>query len=161
LGGQTYRVANDLAKSYGSRINDEARLAIALPANDTVGLYGLLELNVQTDIPSVNPYDPDDIELKVSFSAASGREVQVSAFWYQGYDSFTRKPSGKAVWRVRFTPDEVGKWMAVAYTPKLGLHSIPISFSVKPSTNPGFICVNQNNPHYLGFDDGGFFSPSG
>ena len=82
--------------------------------------YGVLELALQTDVPAVNPYDPKEIEIKVRFTAPSGRNVDVGAFWYQGYDPETRQPKGEPGWKVRFTPDEAGEWSAVAYNPKAG-----------------------------------------
>ncbi|MBZ0297913.1 MAG: DUF4038 domain-containing protein [Anaerolineae bacterium] len=51
-------------------------------------------------------YSPDtyenalwDVDLQVQFSAPSGKQTQVDAFW-----------DGGDVWRVRFSPDEIGQW---------------------------------------------------
>ena len=136
-------------------------LTIVPLANSPVELYGSLELGLETNLRATNPYDPQDIDLRVSFSAPSGKEVHVGAFWYQGYDPATRQPFGEPGWKVRFTPDEAGEWLAVASAPTLGLHSAPVSFTVKPSNRPGFIRINPKNSHYLAFDDGNFFFPIG
>ena len=57
----------------------ENMLAISLAENEAVDLYGLLELSLQTNLLATNPYDPDEIELVVRFTAPSGREVDVGA----------------------------------------------------------------------------------
>ena len=123
--------------------------------------YGMLELALQTDIPTENPYDPKEIELKVRFTAPSGRKADVGAFWYQGFDPETRLPKGEPGWKVKFTPNEVGAWSAVAYAASEGIRSMPISFAVVPSNRPGFIHTNPGNPYYLSYDNGDFFFPIG
>ncbi len=136
-------------------------LAIMPPVKHTVERYGLLELELQTNLIATNPYDPNELDLEVSFSAPSGKEVQVGAFWLQDFDPQTRRPVGRPGWKVRFTPDEVGEWEAVAYAPALGVRSAPVSFTVTPSSHPGFVRINPNNPRYLAFDNGDFFFPIG
>ena len=87
--------------------------------------------------------------------------MDVGAFWYQGYDPQTRQPKGEPGWKVRFTPDEPGDWSAVAYNPRAGDSSEPVSFNVIPSNRAGFIRTNPSDPHYLAFENGDFFFPIG
>ena len=141
--------------------SSEYTLAISPAEPEDVDLYDLLELDLHTNLKAANPYDPNEIDLRVSFSAPSGREVAIGAFWYQGYDLQTRQPKGEPSWKVRFTPNESGDWMAVAYAPSLGLHSEPVTFNVIPSSQPGFVRIHPTNPHYLAFDNGLFFFPIG
>lgn len=136
-------------------------LAIVLAENGQVERYGLLELNLQTNLQVANPYDPNQIDLRVLFSTPSGKEVEVGAFWYQGYDLQTRQPKGEPGWKVRFTPDETGEWIAVATAPSLGLRSEPFTFNVTPSSRTGFVRIHPTNPYYLAFDNGDFFFPIG
>ncbi len=136
-------------------------LRISLEDNKSVALYSLLEFGLQTSLQATNPYDPSERDLEVSFSAPSGKQVQVGAFWMQDYDPVTRRPLGAPGWKVRFTPDEVGKWEATSYAPALGVHSAPVSFTVLPSERPGFIRINPKNQRYLAFDNGDFFFPIG
>ncbi len=123
--------------------------------------YGMLELSLQSDVSIANPYDPKEIELKVRFTAPSGRKEDVGAFWYQGFDPETRLPKDVPGWKVRFTPDEAGKWSAVAYDSIQGMRSLLITFEVVPSNRPGFIHINPGNPHYLAYENGDFFFPIG
>ncbi len=135
---------------------------VILPVGEIpVEQYGLLELDLQTNLPIVNPYDPKEIELKVRFSAPSGRKADVGAFWYQGYDPQTKQPEGEPGWKVRFTPDEPGEWRAVAYALTKGIHSVPIAFKVIPSDRAGFIRTNPDNRSYLAYENGDFFFPIG
>jgi hypothetical protein len=136
-------------------------LAIVTPENSSVERYGSLELDLQTSLQAANPYDPNEIEIKVRFKAPSGREVDVGAFWYQEYDLQTRQTKGSPGWKVRFTPDETGDWNAVAYANNLGVQSKPFSFSVTASNRTGFVRINPTNSRYLAFDNGNFFFPIG
>jgi hypothetical protein len=137
------------------------KLSILPGGEKPIEHYGTLELVLKTDIPIENPYDPKEIELKVQFTAPSGKKADVGAFWYQGYDPETRLPKGEPGWKVRFTPDETGAWSAVAYVLAHAIRSIPITFEVMPSSQPGFIRTNPGNPYYLAYDNGDFFFPIG
>ena len=136
-------------------------LAIVAPQDTTIERYGLLELDLQTDLPVSNPYDPGEIDLGIQFTSPAGKVLEAGAFWYQGYDQETRQAAGKPGWKARFTPSEIGLWKAVARAPAFGLYSQAITFKVIPSSQPGFIRIHPNNPHYLAYDNGDFFFPIG
>jgi hypothetical protein len=143
------------------QVSNQYSLAILPAENSTIERYGWLELNLQTNIPVVNPYDPKELELKVRFTAPSGNKLDVGAFWYQDFNPQTRQAKGEPGWRVRFSPDEPGEWSAVAYAASEGAISELISFKVNPSNRVGFIRTNPKDPHYLAFDNGDFFFPIG
>jgi len=149
------------SKGPAATSSSDYTLAITSVEKEVVDLYGFLELDLQTNLQADNPYNPNDIDLRVLFSAPSGKEVEVGAFWCQDYDLQTRRSKGEPGWKVRFTPDESGVWMAFASAPTLGLHSESITFKVIPSSRPGFVRVHPNNPYYLAFDNGDFFFPIG
>ena len=136
-------------------------LAIAPLAHSEVGRFGLLELTIQADIAASNPFDPEELDIRVEFTSPSGTAVEVGAFWYQGFDAAGLAPAGEPRWMARFTPTETGEWTALARVPARGLESDPISFGVAPSDNPGFIRVHPENPRYFAFDNGDFFFPIG
>ncbi len=136
-------------------------LAIAPPESEELALYDLLELDLQTDIPTSNPFDPDELEIRVKFTSPSGKEVDVGAFWYQAFDPKGWKRVGEPGWKARFTPTEMGAWTAVARIPSRGLESAAVHLRVTRSANHGFVRVHPANPRYFAFDDGSFFFPIG
>jgi hypothetical protein len=144
-----------------ARLSSDYSLVISPVEDASVEHYGLLELDLQTNLQATNPYDPNEIDLRVRFTAPSKKESETEAFWYQGYDLQTRKPSGNPGWKVRFTPDEAGDWKAIAYARKPGSLSASISFCVSTSNRPGFIRIHPTNPRYLAYDNGDFFFPIG
>ena len=136
-------------------------LAIVPLLSDEVGRYNLLELEIQTDIEVANPFDPEELDIRVEFTSPSGGQVEVGAFWYRAYEPPGVLGQGPPAWKARFTPTELGAWTAVARIPARGLESDPVRFRVIPSENPGFVRVHQEDPRYLALDDGSFFFPIG
>ena len=137
-------------------------LAIAPVARTELGLYDLLELEILTDIVPANPFDPDELDIRVEFTSPSGKKSEIGAFWYREYWGPTAiRANGEPSWRARFTPSEIGSWTAVARIPARGLETGPVAFQVRASENPGFVRVHPQNPRYLAFDDGTFFFPIG
>lgn len=138
------------------------RLVILPLKSFEIDRYEMVELQIETDIVAANPFNPEELDLRVAFTAPSGREVEIGAFWYREY----RPPSailasGPPSWRARFTPTETGSWTAEARLPARGLASEPLAFEVVPSENPGFVRVHPEDRRYLAFDDGSFFFPIG
>ncbi len=151
----------ELTALPNAALSSDYSLVISPVEDASVERYGLLELDLQTNLQASNPYDPNEIDLRVRFTAPSGKESETGAFWYQGYDLQTRKPSGDPGWKVGFTPGEVGDWKAVAYARKPSLLGAPISFYVSNSNRPGFIRIHPTNHRYLAYDNGDFFFPIG
>jgi hypothetical protein len=138
-----------------------ARLEIVPVTQESIERTGKLELALKTDLQAENPYNADEIDLRVIFTAPSGKQSDVGVFWYQDYDLKTHQLKGEPGWRARFTPDEAGEWTAVAYTVNPGLRSETYAFSVSESSRPGFIRINADNPRYLAYDNGDTFFPIG
>lgn len=63
----------------------------------TIHLYGVLELVLQSMMPHPNP--DRDCTVMAEFTAPSGRNIPIQAFW-----------DGGSTWKIRFSPDEVGQW---------------------------------------------------
>lgn len=156
-----YSLMNSLKLSMYFMQPSNYTLTITPVEGNIVDRYALIELDLQTDIPIVNPYDPKGTALYVKITSPAGRKVDVGAFWYQGFDPQTRKPKGEPGWKVRFTPGEPGEWSAVAFAPTQGIRSLPITFDVIPSSRAGFIRTNPDNPYYLAYENGNFFFPIG
>jgi hypothetical protein len=125
-------------------------------------VYELQEMAIDTDGRVLNPFDPAQMEIKVFFTSPSGERIVVPAFWFQDYDPDTARPRGEPGWRVRFTPGQPGEWTARAGLADSSLMSNTLVFSVKADHSAhGFVRVNQENPRYLGFDDGSSYFPIG
>ncbi len=125
--------------------------------------YDLLELDIDTDQSVDNPFDPDQIAIDLTFTAPSGEQFSVPAFFYQGFDPNTQQPIWPQRWKARFTPSLEGSWTARATlkTPKVTLVSDPIQFEVTPAVSRGFVRVSSENKRYLGFDNGESYFPVG
>lgn len=77
---------------------------------------GVAEFVVSGMPAAPNPYDPDQIVLRATFTAPSGLATTVDGFWYQNYRNAlsggfeTLTAQGPAEWRVRFMPAETGPY---------------------------------------------------
>ncbi|RPI30536.1 MAG: DUF5060 domain-containing protein [Chloroflexota bacterium] len=146
------QLTNTFPASYAalSLVTEEART------------FNRVELSLETDGIYANPFDPAEADWWVTFTAPSGKETSVPAFWYQDFDRETLQPVGKPGWRVRFTPGEPGDWSAEASFNDAEVDTIPVHFTV--STDPaarGFIRIHPENSRYFAFSDGSLFFPVG
>ena len=98
-----------------------------------------------------NPYDPEEIDVRAVFTAPSGRQWPVYAF----YDDYANRKQ----WKVRFSPNETGTWTYYLQAGNaLGTgRSIDYSFQAVPSGHPGWLRISDTNPHYFAYDDGSPF----
>ncbi len=126
------------------------------------GVYGLTELEVETDGVVDNRFDPAQFDLSVRFTAPSGASVLVPAFSYQDFDPNSLRPLGEPAWRVRFTPSEPGEWQAQAELASPQLRSEPLGLTIAPDPAArGFVRLNPQNLRYYAFDNGDFYFPIG
>ncbi len=106
---------------------------------------------------TANNFDPDLIRIDATFSAPSGKQMTVPAFWYQ---NFTRAlvdgaqvltPAGTPEWRIRFTPDETGEYQLSVSLTASGQPAIPpiaAKFNVAasaPATPSGWIRTSTDH----------------
>jgi hypothetical protein len=68
---------------------------------DSVGLYDKLEVFLNIKATFVNPFDPNDIDITATFTSPAGNQWLIHGFYYYSFGS---------MWKVRFSPDELGKW---------------------------------------------------
>jgi hypothetical protein len=78
-------------------------------AAQSVGLYDVFEVAVTNDRSYANPFDYQAIELQADFTAPSGKKVPYFGF----YDGDGKGGSQGNVWKLRFMPNETGKWSYV------------------------------------------------
>jgi len=136
--------------------------------NDTVERFGKFELTLDIAAEYDNPYDFDDIALQATFTTPSGKRVVIDGFYYQPYQLFIAtarrgdwiRPIGPPVWKIRFTPTEIGRYSYVVSLKDKHSRSAnaPIRhFESTESQCPGFLRVSATDRHYLEFDTGRSF----
>lgn len=128
----------------------------------TIPLYGRMELTVEFDADFQHFFDRTDVDLRATFVSPRGRTRVVHGFVHNG------GASGSApIWKVRFTPDEVGRWLydvtvenryGEAISPRL---SFDCAGRVPGSRAKGFVRVSRRDPRYFEHSNGDFFYPIG
>jgi len=143
----------------------ERRIGVEL-GSDKVGKYGRLDVLLEVDAVGSNPFDPDEIDLRLEVTVPSGRRLTVPAFWYQPFEredlprgrdkAAWLYPVGQPEWRVRFAPMEVGRHTCVArLTDHVGTaQSAPVTFECMPSESRGFLRVSKTDPRFFEHDEG-------
>jgi hypothetical protein len=58
-------------------------LAIVPVTAGGVGRYEFFELDLQCDLAAANPFDPEELEIRVQFMSPAGMKTEIGAFWYQ------------------------------------------------------------------------------
>lgn len=119
--------------------------------DNRVPLWGRWERTFEA-APRTNP-DPS-IGLLVRLTSPSGKRHKVSAFW-----------DGGKTWRVRFMPNEAGKWhfRTIAYPDYVGLHAKRGTFVCRPAKENnrflkhGAVRVSKSGTHLEHADGTPFF----
>lgn len=146
----------------------ESTESAALPQQSK--LYEPLTFSMDVD-PAlyVNPFDPNDIEFLGIFRSPSGEQYVMPGFWMQPYSDRCPscevsdfQPDGEPVWKVRFTPREVGEWTYTLQVRDNGAQAAAREgqFTIVPSENNGFIDVGANK-RYFQYDSGLPYFPIG
>ncbi len=109
---------------------------------DTVGLYEKFEVSMELKCEFVNPFDPDEIDIQAEFTAPSGKKWKINGFYYL---------SMSTLWKIRFSPDETGKWnYTVTVKDKNGsVTGSPQSFLAVSSKHDGPIRVADNKRYLM------------
>lgn len=128
---------------------------------DSVGQYEKFELNIILDSKNSyqNPYDSLEIDVSAIFTAPSGKRFNIPGFIYQGFSlsgSKQLKEYHKPVWKIRFAPNQKGKWSYQVKVKNLqGKDKSRVLFlNCIASGNPGFIRVSKKDNRYFQFDSG-------
>ncbi len=113
---------------------------------DSVGLFEKFEVSLELKCDFTNPFDPDDINIQAEFISPSGKIWKINGFYYF---------SMSTLWKVRFSPDEIGKWSySVTVRDKNGTVTSPAhSFVTVASKRNGSIRVAANK-RYLAYSNG-------
>ncbi len=134
----------------------------------TVKRYERCELTIELTGTVANPYDPQEVTLEAAFAPSQGKPVTVFGFYYQPFtltENGTRqtiRSAGSPVWKVRFTPTQLGRWSyRVKLTTPEGTQEAPGEpFLVVESSRPGFVRFDRARGNFR-FDTGAPFIPIG
>lgn len=129
-----------LDESIGTSENNSQR-ANSKKSDTTAGLWDRFELIFKNDRVYKNPFA--EVELLAEFTSPDGRKVETWGF----YDNSN-------TWRLRFMPDQIGKWKYVAWFTDQTKQKISGTFQCVPSDIPGLISADETNPTWFGFKGG-------
>ncbi|MFC1975669.1 LamG-like jellyroll fold domain-containing protein [Chloroflexota bacterium] len=151
-------------------------------SNGEIPQYEKFEITFQVDTVAQSlqlPYDaapppgvePDiGITIDALFTPDNWQTVyQQPAFYYQEFQDEIKSgkawfyPTGNAFWKVRFAPAQAGTWQfKLAARDAGGLSETPpVTFTVVPSANKGFVKVSEADTRYFEYDNGAYFSGLG
>lgn len=131
---------------------------------DIVGQYEKFELSVEIDSYFENPYNPNEVVLTGIFTSPDGKTYRVPGFYYEDYreETGTLKPTGKKLWKIRFSPNKVGSWeYFVSFKNPAGkVESKKQSFECVSSRSKGLVTIS-NTKNYFKFTNGETYFPLG
>ncbi|MCB0112541.1 MAG: DUF5060 domain-containing protein [Caldilineaceae bacterium] len=138
----------------------DAVLHMTRPEDGNPQRFHAVEFDVRSDANVDNTFDPAQMDLQVAYTAPSGAQMSVPAFWYQAYDASTLQPQGEPRWKARFTPTESGEWRAQVIRDGDPVGEA-LAFTVDESDHLGFVRIDSRNPRYFAFDSGAPYFPIG
>ncbi|HYL53420.1 MAG TPA: hypothetical protein VEZ15_15710, partial [Acidimicrobiia bacterium] len=124
--------------------------------------WSRFEASYEPSARPVNPFDPDEIDVRAVFFPPDHGPIEVVAFWFQDYarslvggrEHLT--PKGAPHFLMRLTPETPGLWRwhwvirQRGRTTYLGEQYLRVT----PAKGHGFLRVSKRDPRYLAFDDG-------
>lgn len=139
------------------------KLELAFQVANTVAANLQLPYD-STPPPGVEPGVGISVDAQFSQDGFATFHTQ-PAFYYQGFEHQIKSgrewfyPTQTYAWKVRFAPPTEGEWRyrIVAADASGTATSPPVSFTVAPSDNHGFVRVSQRDLRYFEFEDGTYF----
>lgn len=141
--------------------HEKLALRSATPNATHLVRYGRLEITLDLSASYENPFDPEEIDVYALLTSPRGKITRISGFLDQAFtrslegDHEVLTPAGQPFWRIRFTPNEAGRWRYRTYArDKTGLASLPAAaFEVANSRHHGFIGRSKKNPAVFSYSD--------
>lgn len=118
-------------------------------ASQPTPLYETWTTEITNDTAYDNPFDFDEIQLDVVFTAPSGRTIE----WYGIHDGDGMGGQTGNVWRLSLLPDEVGNWR-YDYTWSDGTPGGSGFIGVVESTSRGLVQIADDSPFHLQYQNG-------
>ena len=137
-------------------------LRSAKPSSDSLPRYARLELTLDLAATYDNPFNPDEIDVWGLFTGPNSQTMRINGYFDQPFtrrldhDAEKIEPAGPPAWKVRFAPALEGNWhYRIFARDRSGEISLPeASFTVIPSTNPGFVRRAEHSPRMFAYDNG-------
>lgn len=131
--------------------------------DQTVIVYQKFEIAFNLSKLYNNPYDFTEIEVSALFINPEGTEIEVPAFWYEGFEideqNQTVTSTGEEKWIVRFTPTKAGQWSyrLKAVDSDGTVTSKGRTFNVEQADSDvyGFIKIHPENKQYFYYENSG------
>jgi hypothetical protein len=134
----------------------------------TIGLYQKFELSFTLSESYDNPFDPDIVDITVSFNKPDANNIEVPAFFYEEYDedSHGNFVNGRdPCWKARFAPSQLGDYLInqITIIDHNGTNIIDpgITFTCIESDEKGMIRLDGRNRYYLRYDNNEPYIPIG
>jgi len=119
----------------------------------TISLFGLFEIELTNKKNYLNPFS--DVELIVHYTSPTNREIRFFGF----YDGDGNGGQHGNIWKIRFMPDESGKWKYRYYWSDDTPGGTGEFITTVENAKPGPWRVNQQNPYWLQDAHGNHFLP--
>ncbi|MFW7379119.1 MAG: cellulase family glycosylhydrolase [Oligoflexus sp.] len=129
----------------------------------TPRVYQTMEFDLDIAATVIDPYDPQEFELKAVFFAPDGSRKEVAGFLAEGKVDLLQ-PVENAVWKLRWTPIQAGEWSYQFIVKNRWQQSMSPMFTLqvaKAEGHPGFVRVDREKPEFFSFESGEFFYPIG
>ncbi len=130
-------------------------LCLKVTANMSFSRWRMAQFELSVPRLEANPYDAEAVDLRARLTAPSGRRWLVPAYFDPAV------PNG---WRLRFMPDEPGRWTAqLELTRPLARRGPLVAFRVQRAQpgDHGYVRPHRANSRMLQFDDGAPYFPVG
>ncbi len=129
---------------------------------DQVGRFEKFEATFALSLVYSNPFDPNVIDVQVTFTQPDDFLVIVPGFFYREYEVIASNPEtyanpGPPLWKVRFAPSQLGAYRYdISATDASGTEILTDagSFICTPSDKKGFIRLDPLDSTCLKYDDG-------
>lgn len=136
---------------------------------DPVSRYDKLEITFDLGASYSNPYDTDEVDVRVEFVAPGIGSATIPAFWYEGYDRVygggteSYVYNGVDTWMARLMAREVGtyQYRVLVNDTSGSATSEWYGFSCVASSAAGMIRVDDRNSRYLRYENGDPYLPVG